>query len=114
MADSEQDKQADSSFDDDLDKMLQDTVDQVDNDQDVLDSDDAIDRLLGDSQSDEALDDEFSESVDDLVDSLLDGVSAEQGQTADLSNKEIDEFADDPGENEATDTKVEESYYADN
>lgn len=109
MADSEQDKQADSSFDDDLDKMLQDTVDQVDNDQDVLDSDDAIDRLLGDSQSDEALDDEFSESVDDLVDSLLDGVSAEQGQTADLSNKEIDEFADDPGENEATDTKVEAS-----
>jgi len=103
MADSEQGKQVDGSFDDDLDKMLQDTVDQAGDDQDVLDSDDEIDRLLGDSQDDAVLDDDFSESVDDLVDSLLDGVVAEQGQKAGLSDEEMDEFAED----EQSDDSVE-------
>jgi len=116
MANSGQNKQVDGSFDDDLDKMLQDTADQIDDDQEVLDSDDAIDRLLGDSQYVETLDEGFSESVDDLVDSLLDGVVTEQGRKAGLSDEEVDEFADDPVEVEVPDNAVEpesESVFAD-
>jgi len=108
MASSEQDKQVDSSFDDDLDKMLQDTADQMGDDQDILDSDEAIDRLLGDSQGGEALDEDVPESVDDLVDSLLGGVVDNQEWKADLSDEEIDEFADDPVELEASSNAVSE------
>jgi TolA-binding protein len=107
MASSEQDKQVDSSFDDDLDKMLQDTADQMGDDQDILDSDEAIDRLLGDSQGGEVLDEDIPESVDDLVDSLLGGVD-NQERKADLSDEEIDEFADDPVELEAFSGAVSE------
>jgi len=88
MADSGQDTQVDNSFDDDLDRMLQDTADQVEGDQAILDSDDAIDQLLGDTQGVATSE---AENVDDLVDSLLDGVISEQEKT---SNDE-DEFAED-------------------
>ncbi|MBE0471179.1 MAG: SPOR domain-containing protein [Methyloprofundus sp.] len=106
MAGSEQAKQVDDSFDDDLDKMLQDTADQVGDDQEVLDSDDAINRLLGDSHDDQVLDDDFSENVDDLVDFLLEGVVAEPAQKVELSDEEIDEFADDSVELEVADSKI--------
>jgi len=108
MAGSEQDKQVDSSFDDDLDKMLQDTADQMGDDQDILDSDEAIDRLLGDSQGGEALDEDAPESVDDLVDSLLGGGVDNQERKVDLSDEEIDEFAGDPVELEASSDAVSE------
>jgi len=109
MANSEQDKQVDGSFDDDLDKMLQDTAGQMNDDQEELDSDDAIDRLLGDSQNSEALGDDFSESVDDLVDSLLDGVVTEQGRKTDLSNEEVDEFAEDEPIDDSVEALLQEA-----
>ncbi|MDT8426291.1 MAG: SPOR domain-containing protein [Methyloprofundus sp.] len=109
MAGSEQGKQVDDSFDDDLDKMLQDTADQVDDDQDVLDSDDAINRLLGDSHDDQVLDDDFSENVDDLVDSLLEGVVAEQGQKVELRDEEIDAFAEDEQSDDPVDALLQET-----
>jgi len=109
MANSEQDKQVDGSFDDDLDKMLQDTAGQMNDDQEELDSDDAIDRLLGDSQNSEALGDDFSESVDDLVDSLLDGVVTDQGRKTDLSNEEVDEFAEDEPIDDSVEALLQEA-----
>ncbi|MCF7969925.1 MAG: SPOR domain-containing protein [Methylococcaceae bacterium] len=122
MADSGQDKHADSSFDDDLDKMLQDTADQMDDEQDIFDSDEAINRLLGDSQDAEVLDEDSSESVDDLVDSLLDGVVAKPERKVDALLQEtqqpdvfeeIDEFGDDPVELEKPSSPEPESVLTD-
>jgi cob(I)alamin adenosyltransferase len=97
MADSDQDKQADSAFDDDLEKMLQDNTEQLSDDEEVLDDKEAIDQLLDENPGQLAADDIAPESVDDIVDSLLDDVASGQGQEAnELTAEELDEFAEDP------------------
>ncbi|NOQ16504.1 MAG: hypothetical protein GQ581_05555 [Methyloprofundus sp.] len=97
MADSDQDKQASSAFDDDLEKMLQDNTEQLNTDEEILDDKDAIDQLLDDNQEQLAADDIAAESVDDIVDSLLDDVASGQNQVAnELTAEDLDEFTEDP------------------
>lgn len=97
MADSDQDKQASSAFDDDLEKMLQDNTEQLSTDEEILDDKDAIDQLLDDNQEQLAADDIAAESVDDIVDSLLDDVASGQNQVAnELTAEDLDEFTEDP------------------
>ncbi len=100
MADSDQDKQASSAFDDDLEKMLQDNTEQLSTDEEMLDDKDTIDQLLDDSQEQLAAGDIAAESVDDIVDSLLGDVASGHDQvTNELTAEDLDEFAEDPLEN---------------
>jgi len=85
MAEANQDESTDSNFEDDLDKMLQETADQLGGD---VESQEAIDDLLT-AEDDTALEGE-AENVDDLVDALLE--ESEQAKTDSV----IDEFAEDP------------------
>jgi hypothetical protein len=93
MAEVEKDESIESNFEDDLDKMLQDTVEQLDD----VSSQEAIDKLL--SADDDDVSSEKEIDVNDLVDSLLD--ESVQDQAADV----IDEFGEDPAEPEALKTK---------
>lgn len=88
MAEVEQDESIESNFEDDLDKMLQETVEQLDDD---VTSQAAIDKLL---TADDDLSPEEDGNVDDLVDSLLDESAQEQAEDV------IDEFGEDPTEPE--------------
>jgi len=85
MAEANQDESTDSNFEDDLDKMLQETAEQLDGE---LGSQEAIDDLLT-AEDDAALEGEV-ENVDDLVDELLEG--AEKTSVDEV----VDEFAEDP------------------
>ncbi len=85
MAEANQDEAMDSNFEDDLDKMLQETADQLGGD---AESQEAIDDLLT-AEDDATLEGE-AENVDDLVDALL--KENEHVQTDEV----IDEFAEDP------------------
>jgi len=102
MANSNQDKQVDSDFEDELDKMLQDTADQIKGESTTLDTEeDTIDRLLDANMDREQTDLGQPDNVDDLVDSLLDeatnknNVSVEQ-EIDEFSEDEVDEFAEVP------------------
>ena len=102
MAEVEQDESIESNFEDDLDKMLQETVEQLD---DEVGSQEAIDKLLMADDDETNLDQ--VENVDDLVDSLLD--ESAQEQAADIIDEfaedPIDEFGEDPVEPEAIKTE---------
>jgi len=92
MANSDQDKQVDSDFEDELDKMLQDTADQIKGESTTLDTEeDTIDRLLDASMDKEQTDLGQPDNVDDLVDSLLDEATNKNDVSVE---QEIDEFAE--------------------
>jgi len=101
MVNSDQDKQADSDFEDELDQMLQDTADQIKSEATTLDiEEDVIDRLLDANTNGEQINLDRPDNVDDLVDSLLDeatnknDVSTEQ-EIDEFAEDEVDEFAED-------------------
>jgi len=102
MAEVEQDESIESNFEDDLDKMLQETVEQLD---DEVGSQEAIDKLLMAEDGETNLDQ--VENVDDLVDSLLDESAQEQAADVidEFAEDPIDEFGEDPVEPEAVKTE---------
>ncbi len=104
MADADQDKQMESNFEDDLDKMLQDTAGHITNESTMLDiEEDTIDRLLDANTDSEQTDLSQSDNVDDLVDALLDDTT----HTA----SDMDEFSEpselSPLQSDATDELLE-------
>lgn len=85
MADVEQDESTESNFEDDLDKMLEETVEQLGAD---ATSQEAIDELLSAEDSDTSS--ASVDNVDELVDTLLDETVKDQESGV------IDEFGEDP------------------
>jgi len=113
MAEANQDEAVDSNFEDDLDKMLQETADQLEGD---AESQEVIDDLLT-AEDDATLEGE-AENVDDLVDALLKENEHEQTEQVvdefaedsvdEFAEDLVDEFAEDPVDEFAADEDISE------